>query len=275
MAIPILHFWKQYYENPDEGLGSSYERVVIERKMLQVCRLFHAESVLEAPSFGFTGMSGINSMGLAKAGFEVTLVDHDPERVQLIESLWKRLELPLKTTLLNEYESLPYTDRKFDVSWNFSALWFVNDLPAFLGELTRVTRKAIVLMTPNRSGLGYFSQKLQGAEDLRNLLREEFIDPALYRSIMRELGWEMIASDYIDCPPWPDIGMHKEKFLARFGIRLPEKPRQPLTILNWYDGSDPSFPERMARHEWFERCAPSVLKHFWAHHRYHVFVPKP
>ncbi len=276
MAIPILHFWRDYFANPDEGLGSSYERIILNRKLEAVRRLFDVRTVLEAPSFGFTGLSGINSMALARSGCAVTLADHDNERLRLIEGVWQDVGLPLHTVYSPDYRNLPFPDGAFDLSWNFSALWFAPHLDAFLAELARVTGKVMLLCVPNRTGLGYLSQKMQGREDLRRLLREEHIMPSRFLPVMQSLGWKLLEWDYIDCPPWPDIGMHKEKLLRKMGlgalVREPAQPRPPLTILNHYRGADDDFPAAMMRHAWFERGAPRLAKHFWAHHRYHLLV---
>jgi len=96
MAIPILKNWKRYFTNIDEGLGSSYERIVLNNKLETICKHFNISSVLEAPSFGFTGLSGINSMGLAKDGKKITLLDNDKERIELIEKVWEEMGISLK-----------------------------------------------------------------------------------------------------------------------------------------------------------------------------------
>ena len=278
MAIPILHFWRDYFSQPDEGLGSSYERIIINRQLESICRHFGVQSVLESPSFGFTGLSGVNSMELARLGGRVTLTDHDAERMEMIRRVWRETGLPLQTELTADYSALPFADGAFDMSWNFSALWFTANLDAFLAELARVSRKVIVLCVPNRTGLGYQSQKMQGREDLQRLLREEHIMPQRFVPAMNRLGWRLLHWRYIDCPPWPDIGMHKEKLLRKLGlgflVKEPDEPRPPLTIMDYYRGGDDDFPARMMRHAWFERKAPDFIKHVWAHHRCYVFVPE-
>ncbi|MCD4830122.1 MAG: class I SAM-dependent methyltransferase [Candidatus Cloacimonetes bacterium] len=276
MAIPILHFWRNYFEQPDEGLGSSYERVIINQRLDAIRRHYGVKRLLESPSFGFTGLSGINSMDMAVHGCDVTITDHDAERLELVRQVWRETGLPLEAVLTPDYAALPFDDDSFDMSWNFSALWFTQDLDAFLSELSRVTRRVIVLCVPNRSGLGYLGQKLQGRHDLRRLLREEHIKPRRFVPAMRRRDWRLLEWSYIDCPPWPDIGMHKEKLLRGLGlgflVREPAEPRPPLTIMERYRGNDDGFPERMLRYAWFERHAPRPAKHVWAHHRCYVFV---
>ncbi len=276
MAIPILKNWERYFSNTDEGLGSSYERIVLNKKLESICRHFNISSVLEAPSFGFTGLSGINSMGLAKNGKMITLLDNDESRIELIGKIWEEMELFLKIGYSEKFNSLPFANDSFDLSWNFSALWFVDNLSVFLKELSRVTSQAILLCVPNRSGMGYISQKILGFKELKKHLKEENILPQNIKMEMKNNGWMLIDSNYIDCPPWPDIGMPKEKFLKIFGLSwlIKKKEHIPMTIIDHYNGNDPDFSEKMMSHFWFEKKAPKILKTFWAHHRYFLFIPE-
>jgi len=231
MAIPIYKMWKRYFdEDPHEGLGSSYERIVLNQKLELFVQKFQITTVLEAPSFGFTGISGINSMGLARIGCQVTLVDHDQERLKKIENIWEKVHLPLQAIYVEQYNSLPFANNSFDFSWNFAAIWFVEDLWGFLSELSRVSRKVIAIFVPNRLGLGYVIQKLSSKHELESYFHEEHIIPKNIKKLMTKLGWRLVEEDFIDCPPWPDIGMPKEKFLERLKLKHLIKSPQPLTI---------------------------------------------
>jgi SAM-dependent methyltransferase len=273
MAIPILNHWQNYFTNPDEGLGSSYERIILNKKLETICKNFRIKSILEAPSFGFTGLSGINSMQLAKSGLSVTVLDNDEGRAELVKGVWQKLNIPADIQFSKDFASLQFADSSFDLSWNFSALWFVNDIRNFLSELSRVTSKVIVLAVPNRTGLGYLSQKMSGAEELKNRLNEEYIKPKTFLPIMKNLNWNLIDSNFIDCPPWPDIGMSKDKFLKKFGIKTEEaKPKESLTILDFYSFKNPDFEKRMLSYYGFEKMLPKIFKTFWAHHKYFLFV---
>jgi len=277
MAIPIINFWKNYFSDIHEGLGSSYERVILNDRLLQFCKLFRVESVLEAPIFGFTGLSGINSMELARTGKQVRLLDHDVERIELIKKVWADSNLPVEIQYTNDYRKLPYESNSVDMTWNFSALWFVKDLETFLSEVTRVTKTVIVICVPNQTGIGYLSQKWQGKKELERLLNAKNIRDDVFVPIMQKQGWRLLMDELIDCPPWPDIGMAKEDFLGKFGASKLVKPRvkdseSTLSILNYYHGNDESFPERMRRYNWLESYAPTMLKRIWAHHHYYLFV---
>ncbi|HRY84003.1 MAG TPA: hypothetical protein P5533_05170 [Candidatus Cloacimonadota bacterium] len=278
MAIPIINDWEKYFDNPEEGLGSSYERIVINNVISRLTQAYKVQSILECPSFGFTGMSGINLMAEALEGRQIFLEDHDAHRLQLIKSIWEELALNFRTNLNPDYRHLEYDDAAIDMSFNFSAMWYAPDLRASLSEICRVTSQVIMISVPNRHGMG-FKMQMKGfrAEDYPQLYPAH-IDPALIIHLMRKQGWRMQESDYFDCPPWPDIGMSKEDFLVqRFGLKwpFPKKPesKEVLSILSYYRGEDLEFRERMLKYYGFEHYAPRWLKKAWAHHFYMVFVP--
>jgi SAM-dependent methyltransferase len=279
MALPILKTWRIYFENsPHEGLGSSYERAVLNLKLEEVRTRYGISTCLEAPVFGFTGLTGINSMGLAKSGVQVTLVDDRRDRLALISSAWAQAGERFTGVFVQDFTALPFVDKSFDFSWNFSALWFVSDIQRLLEELTRVTRNAVLLCVPNRWGIGFFLDKYVSAPELRGELKEENVSPGELNRRMGSLGWSLAESGYIDVPPWPDIGMKKEDFLKLFGLGFLVADRTdgnetapPLTIMNYYTGNDPDFLPRMLRYHWFEERVPNFIKLVWAHHRYLLF----
>lgn len=275
MAIPILTNWQNYFLQIDEGLGSSYERVVLNNKLLELCRKYQVSNLLESPSFGFTGISGINSFAAAQNGISTYLTDHDQSRIDLIAKLWSNYKSKCQINYLTDYGDLPFADKQFELSWNFSALWFTQDLSQALSEMSRCTSKAIFICVPNRSGLGYLSQRFLGKSELTNLLNEENILPHKIISSLQNLGWDLVEYDYIDCPWWPDIGMPKAKFFKIFGLGwlFPKKSHQPISIMDYYSGHDPYFPDKMLKHYWFEKILPNILKKIWAHHKYFLFEP--
>lgn len=275
MAIPILKNWQNYFTNIDEGLGSSYERVVLNNKMLELCQKYSVKKALESPSFGFTGISGINSFALAKSGINIDMTDHDDSRIELIKDFWKQYNQTCNISFVEDYAKLPYDDNQFDLSWNFSAMWFTKDLSSSLAELCRVSEKAVMICVPNRSGLGYLSQKLMGKAELAKYLNESNIMPKAIINEMKNLNWKLIEHNYIDCPWWPDIGMPKAKFLKIFGLGwlIKEKKSKTISIMNYYNEKEPDFTQKMMKHYWFEKTVPTFIKKFWSHHKYYLFEP--
>ena len=274
MAIPILKAWENYFIDRDEGLGSSYERVILNNKLEHICKEFQINNLLEIPVFGFTGLSGINSLHAAIKGQEVTIADNNEKRIDLIKSVWHETGKEADVHMVGNFSPLPFPDKKFDMSWNFSALWFVDNLSDFLKELVRVTKKVIFICVPNISAIGYISQKYLGKEDLKKYLKEENIFSHNIKKSMADFGWKLTDSNYIDCPPWPDIGMAKKKFLSIFCLGwLVKEKKDNLSIMDYYTGKDPAFPEKMMKYYFFEKYAPRFIKKLWAHHRYFLYIP--
>lgn len=272
MAIPIIKDWEKYFSNPHEGLGSSYERIILNDLLYRVSDIYVIHNALETPAFGFTGVSGINLAGLAKHGIQIHLEDHDEQRLMQIEKVWQDLGLVLNSKLNSRYESLDYPDNSFDLTFSFSALWFVQDLPRYLAELARVCRKCILICVPNRSGLGYKMQIKEYSPLLYPYLHPQHIDPCSIQYLLSKHGWKMIESDYIDCPPWPDIGMPKDLWLAKLKGKAASEAKQTVSILPYYRDEEPGFATRMHSLSFLERHAPIWFKHYWAHHRYMLFT---
>ncbi|MFZ0389376.1 MAG: methyltransferase domain-containing protein [Calditrichia bacterium] len=276
MAIPIINMWKDYFTvSRDEGLGSSYERIILNIILLKLCERLGIRTVLECPSFGFTGISGINSLGLAKKGRSVTIVDHNPERIELIKKIWHEADESAEFIYSDDYVELPFNDKQFDLSWNFAALWYVKDLNTFLSELSRISGKAVFLGVPNPSGLGFNLLKFFGKKHLQNGIHQEYMQPSNFIPIMEYLGWKLTEQDYFDIPPWPDIAMPKEKLLAKVGLsgflNKQNEEKSPLNIMDYYKGEKPEFEQDMLKYSWLENRASGPVKWLWAHHRYFIF----
>jgi len=278
MALPILQNWNTYFEEYHEGLGSSYERIILNQLLSELKVKYKLENILEAPVFGFTGITGLNSFSLYQSGCKVTLLDHNEERINDIRRIHGLLKADISTQFVESYSELPFSDNSFDLGWNFSALWFVEDLTTFLNELTRVSKKAILICVPNQSGLGYKWQKAHADIPSRIIFNKEFINPGLIKSELLNLNWVCIKEDYIDCPLWPDIGMSKEKFLGKylrkFNVNIEKKQsKQQISIMDYYSGKDPDFPQRMLKYSFLEKYASEFFKKIWSHHRWMLFEP--
>jgi len=275
MALPILHNWKSYFDLLHEGLGSSYERIILNRQLQKLVNQHAIHSVLEAPVFGFTGLTGLNSFYLTRLGCQVTLAEHDPERLDYIEQLFNTLPDTPEIFKVERYTTLPFKDGSFDLSWNFSAIWFVEHLQQFLAELDRITEKVILICVPNTEGLGYRWQKADTRIPAGLEFHPENIQPNQIVALLKRLGWSLEHRQYIDCPPWPDIGTSKEKLFARL-LRKPAPPTpipgDIINILDYYRGKDPYFEQRMLKYAVLETFAPDWFKRLWAHHIWLQFI---
>ncbi|MEN6445167.1 MAG: methyltransferase domain-containing protein [Candidatus Cloacimonas sp.] len=275
MAVPIINDWAKYFDNPDEGLGSSYERIVLNILLSEICENLNIQTALETPCFGFTGISGINLVNLARQGIKVSLEDHNLERIQKISELWQDLRLHTDIEYNADYRKLNYPDKHFDLGFNFSAMWFVSDLKDFIAEFCRVCQKAILICVPNQDGIGFKMQIKDYSPAKYPFLHPAFLDIATIKYLMKQNRWTLQKENYIDCPPWPDIGMKKELFFSRLTGKkeLTEKEKEPISILSYYQEEDEDFVSRMLSYGWLEKKASRSFKKYWAHHYYMLFSP--
>ncbi|MDZ7697211.1 MAG: class I SAM-dependent methyltransferase [Deltaproteobacteria bacterium] len=181
-----------------EGLGTTYERFVLHEYFRKIRDKYDVKRVLEAPVFGMTGISGINSLWWAVQGAQVTLVDYHRDRLNATKRVWDEMTLNARFVYdSGAYAHLPFEDGEFDMAWNFAALNFKPH--ALLGELARVTGKVIFICLPNRFNV--FSAIQRGI--LKNSKPCE--NAGMYMegigNYLLELGWRISDKGYFDVPP--------------------------------------------------------------------------
>ena len=271
--------WKHYFETRHEGLGTTYERFILHEYFRKIRGQYGVETILEAPAFGMTGISGINSMWWAIQGGQVTMVDHSRERLGSIKKVWH--ELSLKARLVYDpgtYASLPFEDHEFDMSWNFAALNPVLKLEGLLRELARVTRKVIFICVPNR--LNLFSLVCMLLQKGSRPFQPSRMDSGIIQKTMTKEGWQVREKGYFDIPPWPDIAMGKEDFFRKIGLtqyaeQLTENIREEnrICILDYYSGRKKEMKDKILKYAFLEN-SPRPLKSIWAHHKYYIFTSR-
>lgn len=273
--MSIIDTWEQYFSNNNEGLGTTYERFILHRYFEEIKTSYAIKSILEIPSFGMTGISGINSVWWAQHGTEVTVVDESDKRIDMIKTIWQRTGVSADFVFQKEgYSSLPFQTRSFDMSWNFASLWFVRELEEFLTELTRVTRKIIFICVPNKWNV---LSKVTSEPRKHPDVFPQSIAPTSLKNIMRKAGWSCLEQGFFDVPPWPDIAMKKEELLRKLGFkRLAKKwesrEGNSICILDYYNGSKEDMAANVLKYAYLEGL-PNIFKQFWAHHQYFIFVP--
>ena len=268
--------WENYFKGIGEGLGTTYERFILHRYFERLREEFDIENVLESPSFGITGLSGINSLWWATHDIPVTLVDENERRLELIKELWSGISVKGDFLLVKDYGSLPFKQKRFDMSWTFCGLGWVQNLNRCLEELTRVTRRVIFICLPNKWGLGYrvrygFRKDRREGPSMKNG------SPGKITAIMNPFGWECRDRGHFDVPPWPDIAMKKEEFLKKLGLgwfsgMLMKRDCAGISILDYFKG-DKDMERRIMKYSFLEN-SPAIFKKFWAHHEYLLFSPK-
>lgn len=267
--------WRRYLTDYNEGLGLVYERLVLNDYLEGLKDRFGLERVLEAPLFGMAGVSGINSVHLARLGCSVTLVDMDEERLQGVRRLWSELGLDADFRCQPELSELPFPDRSFDLAWQWAGLWYLDDAEALLSELCRVSGRLVFAAMPNPRQPGYLLRKHVAEPGFFRRVDESWTDIGRVRRVLEGRGYRTIEQGVIDVPPWPDTVMPVAELLQRLGIRSERLQRRfsgdswEWSTMDYYLGRQPDLRERVLRYAWLERSPlPDWLKGLWAHHRY-------
>jgi SAM-dependent methyltransferase len=232
-------------------------------------------SVLEAPLYGMAGVSGINSVCLARQGCDVTLVDCVEERLAGIKRIWQELELPARFLLQRDFARLPFEDDTFDLAWEWAGLWYLPDAEALLRELVRVSRKLVFVAMPNNLQVGYLMRKYLIDRDFFDNVDEQWVHMKRIKGVLRAAGLRFIDQGVLDVPPWPDTVMPAAEVLRRLGIKS-KKLEARFTGEGWswstmayYMGQEPDLYDRVMKYAWLDRAPiPWPLKLVWAHHRY-------
>ena len=274
--------WQRYLTDYNEGLGLVYERFVLNDFLLMLRQRYGIASVLEAPLYGMAGVSGINSVALAQAGCQVTLVDDEPQRLAGVRRLWD--ELGLKVMLVDvgsgEWGALPFADRSFDLCWQWAGLWYLADAESLLRELVRCARKVIFVAMPNRWQVGYFLRKHLIDREFFATVDERWTHMGPIRRALTAAGARVVAQGVLDVPPWPDTVMPAAEVLRRLGVRSARLQarfsgqRWTWSTMAYYLGQAPDLRGRVLRYAWLDHAPlPWPLKAIWAHHRYLIAVP--
>jgi SAM-dependent methyltransferase len=267
--------WKKYLTDYNEGLGLVYERLVLNDYLDHLLREHHVETVLEAPLFGMAGVSGINSVHLAKQGCDVTLVDVNADRLLGIERIWGELGLPCRFVLQEDLAHLPFDDDTFDLAWEWAGLWYLPDASALVSELARVCRHLVFLAMPNRLQPGYWLRKLMVDKGFFKTVDERWANMALIKRTIKQRGVRILEEGVLDVPPWPDTVMPAAELLRRLRIRSERLEGRfsgddwQWSTMDYYKGKRPELRDIVDRYSFLERMPlPWRLKVIWAHHRY-------
>ena len=146
--------WSEKSRATSGPLGSLAARDVIHRTVLGILKKEIPEPagkrILEAGSG-----TGLVTLGLAKRGAEVVLLDLSAEAVRLSKDLYRR-EHVREGTVQASIIDLPFRDDAFDVTWNGGVIehFEAADQTRILSEMLRVTRpggKVIVIVPSSRA----------------------------------------------------------------------------------------------------------------------------
>ncbi len=267
--------WKKYMTDYNEGLGLVYERFVLNDFLLRLKGKYGFQTVLEAPLYGMAGVSGINSVALARARSQVTLADDNAERLDGVRRIWGELGLAADFVPVADWNAMPFADRSFDLVWNWAALWHLRDPADFLREMVRCSNDYVFVAVPNPAQVGYLLRKYVVEPEFVREVSERWTDLRLIRSQLEWHGVEIIDQGVLDVPPWPDTVMPASELLGRLGIRSAKLQGQfsgdswRWSTMDYYLGRDLGLYQRVMKYAWLDHARlPWRLKQVWAHHRW-------
>lgn len=270
--------WRRYLTDYNEGLGLVYERFVLNDFLDQLRKRYQIESVLEAPLYGMAGVSGINDVIFAQKGVPVTMVDDNAERLEGVERIWREdLQMPVNLTYVEPegWNALPFADNSFDLTWEWAALWYIQDPTGLLQELVRISRNLVFVAIPNNIQVGYWMRKLLIDREFFATHDESWTNIGRIRRILEDAGVTILEQGVLDVPPWPDTVMPANEVLKRLGIRNKQLEAQftgddwQWSTMAYYMNEEPDLYERVMKYAWLDHARlPWRVKSVWAHHRY-------
>lgn len=195
-------------KKPDEGIGTVYERIVIDEYFRHIQDKYQIKSVLENPADGVTGVPGINSLEFARhRGAVVTLSNPSQLMIDGAKIVWKREKLEhLVKFVRTEIDALPFGDNSFDLAWNYCMFERFSDPNIVVKELKRTSKKYVMVMTQNKQNLGTIVHwlyhkwnKLEWDHGSTDLMRMNSI-----LDVMKKNNLQVLETGTIDTPPWLD-----------------------------------------------------------------------
>ncbi len=268
--------------NFDEGLGTVYERFVLNDFLDILIDSYGIDRVLEVPIYGMTGLTGINSVQFVRRGCKVTLVDSKEENVKEALQVWKSLPFDRNYEVLyhEDLSRLPFENASFKLVWNFAALWYVREVELLLSEMARVSSNFILIFVPNKMQIGYLLRKYLLDKRFFMDVNEEWLDLKKIGLVLKSLGIKIKDQGVLDIPPWPDTCIPIGKIFDKLGIRRNAKKDTQdklwvWNIMDYYQGRKPTLKRKVDRFSFLEKMSlPWRLKALWAHHNYLLFSKK-
>lgn len=263
--------WRDYFRDPDEGLGTVYERFVLADVIDRALHLTGSASLLHAPLFGMTGIPGLDAVFAARRGIQVGLADTCRQRLEHVEGMWHELGLTPATHHLDaDPASWPQElDGTYDLVFSFAALWWFDDPWAALAAQARYARRGVLVAVPNRT-VFLEVRRRTWHRDLFDRLNLDALDLDRIVAAGRHAGLEPAGDGQFDLPPFPDTAVPVARLLRRGSS---DGARWTWSILPYLRGDAPDLPDRIRWVGAVERRAPPALARHLAHHRHVLLVP--
>ncbi len=193
--------------NLDEGIGTVYERVVIDDYFRRLQAERQILTVLENPADGVTGVPGINSMEFARNGGTVWLANPSRQMLDNAQRVWVEQGLVDRARFIRcEFDNSGLDSDAFDLVWNYCMFERFRDPSSLVAEMTRVSRRYVLIMTQNVSNFGtYFHRVYHSMSSLEwdHGYGGQMTFEAIRRALLAQ-GLRIEHEGTVDIPPWLD-----------------------------------------------------------------------
>jgi len=216
-----------------EVFGVTYDRYVLLQLQKILARELDLKTIVEMPSHGAKAAGSLYSIGFGLAGCRVTLVNPELEMMYG----WEQLGISDRVEALSKIDvySTPFDDNRFDLAWNFVTWTELDDVPAYLREMKRISGRYVLLITCNNFQPGYPWHRLlhrlfgfpwsHGNVEYNHLFK--------VKQLFRDAGLQVIEYGAIDTPGWPDPSGPRDVRLHRNYAAPTQKPMWEVPIIKY------------------------------------------
>jgi SAM-dependent methyltransferase len=191
----------------DEGIGTAYERVVIDDYLRQLQVDYGIQTVLENPADGVTGVPGLMSLEFARNGGEVWLANPSQRMLDGALAVWRREGLLERGHFSRcEVDATQFEDDSFDLVWNYCMFERFRNPAPLVSEMKRVSRRYVMLMTQNVFNFGTVFHKIYHAMEHQpwDHGHDGQMTMSAIRRALREQDLQIVHEGTVDVPPWLD-----------------------------------------------------------------------
>ncbi len=263
----------------DTGLGTTFERWAVNRLLARLVSELDVRTLVEGPDDGMCGISGLNSLVAGRQGVDVSLLLPSAERAAFAKTVWAHHAPDAQLKIVEQWDGrrLPFEDGAFDLAWNFNIMTRAEDPQALLAELSRVSRKYVLIFVPNRFNYAFWLHLFHHwvAGEPWDHGRIDLMHAAPWEPLFAEAGLKVQQTFHVDCPWWPDIvdagQLIRDFFPFLKGLARRASPanryRWTPEELPYFDPeAHPEVHDRMNRLAFFENTRATWLKRRFAHH---------
>lgn len=252
----------------NEGFGTTYERVMLNKLLIQFQRKYGFKKVLEGPDDGMSGLKGINSLYLSQRCKKTVFMYLDKKNIEITKNFLKDKKNRLTFKYCSKETKFPIEDKSFDLVWNFCVFEHYYNSEELLKEMKRITKKYILIITQNIYNIG------TPAHVIHHILKNKrwdhgnpkFMKLKSIKKILLKSKIKILCSGYVDVPPWPDTwDMPVRSLLKNFTLSFNKN-----WFWNLYDCKDIKKTKKLIdKYSIFEKSkAFKIIKPLFAHHIY-------